>query len=111
MRSLIATANSRRTIAVTRGEVIKNSGWLAVELSSDPALVLWLMVVQSVSVKHSTRLQASKIWSRASSSLALRSLGRQTHSFRWPLQDQLHVILPVVVAFVCLFKGVPMEVL
>lgn len=78
MRSLIATANSRLTMVVTRGEVIRNSGceWASEpcwELSSEAELV----VVQSVSVRHSIRLHASKIWSTASSSLALRSLGKE----------------------------------
>ncbi len=43
--------------------------------SSDKAELL--VVVQSVSVRHSTRLQASRMWSTAISSLARRSLERQ----------------------------------
>ena len=80
MRSLIATANSLRTMVVTSGEFMRNSGWLwELELSSEAAKeVLLAVVVQSVSVRHSTRLQASRIWSTASSKRALRSLDKET---------------------------------
>ena len=82
MRSLIATANSRRTIVVTSGEFMRNSGWLCSELSSEVAKeVLLAVVVQSVSVRHSTRLQASRIWSTANSRRARRSLDKSVIKF------------------------------
>jgi hypothetical protein len=74
IRSRIAKANSRLTIVVTSGDAIRNSGWLCDEPSSEAAELQLLVVVQSVSVRHSTRLQASRMWSTASSSLARRSL-------------------------------------
>ena len=89
MRSLIATANSLRTMVVTSGEFMRNSGWLwELELSSEAAKeVLLAVVVQSVSVRHSTRLQASRIWSTASSKRALRSLDKETSK---KVQSNLH---------------------
>lgn len=63
MRSLIATANSRLTMVVTRGEVMRNSGceWAVASEKQELSSVVDPMVVQSVSVKHSTRLQASRM--------------------------------------------------
>ena len=95
IRSLIATANSLRTMVVTSGEFMRNSGWLwELELSSEAAKeVLLAVVVQSVSVKHSTRLQASRIWSTASSRRARRSLDKETTRCNQIYMRGTHVLL------------------
>ena len=74
---------------------MRNSGWLwELELSSEAAKeVLLAVVVQSVSVKHSTRLQASRIWSTASSRRARRSLDKETTRCNQIYMRGTHVLL------------------